>query len=314
MKALLSFLTLGLLMWTSTAQAVEYKFASAEEGLAILLSDEAWFDGLGSAEIAIRMEAPVPDQTADDLKAMYSHNILTWTAEDIAAYSKVIQDQEQALAPFAHLLPDTVWFVKMSGRIEGGMPHTRKNAIFLPETGGKASVHLFLHELFHVLSRNLGEDRGALYNIIGFQPCRLEETNWMKRRRLSNPDVPKGGYYLAAKGSSDAVVPWLYADHDAFNLDVYGGFGGHFGFGLLSVNLDGETCVPRSSGDAVPVILSPSEVPEFFEAIGQNTGYIIHPEEVLADNFVFLVAEKQDLPNPEIVEKLRLWLTEGPKN
>ena len=30
------------------------------------------------------------------------------------------------------------------------------------------------------------------------------------------------------------------------------------------------------------------EVNNFFEQIGRNTNYIIHPDEVLADNFIFL--------------------------
>lgn len=318
MKNLSALLTLFLLTVSSTAHATQYRFASVEEGLAILRGEEAWFARLGSAEIAIRMEAEVPDQTAMDLQAMYAKEILAWTPEDIVAHRKIIDSQEEALAPFVHLLPDTVWFVKMSGRIEGGMPHTRANAIFLP-AAGRGSAHLFLHELFHVLSRHQSGvqagRRDALYNIIGFEPCQLEETDWMKRRRLSNPDVPGGAYYLGVEDADhDGVIPWLFADHDAFGPDVYGGFGGHFGFGLLSVGFSEGTCTPKHSAEGVPVLLSPTEVPEFFDAIGQNTGYIIHPEEVLADNFVFLMTAKAELPNPEIVEKLRLWLAGSSKD
>ena len=34
--------------------------------------------------------------------------------------------------------------------------------------------------------------------------------------------------------------------------------------------------------------LNMEEVENFFEQIGKNTNYIIHPDEVLADNFIFL--------------------------
>jgi hypothetical protein len=37
--------------------------------------------------------------------------------------------------------------------------------------------------------------------------------------------------------------------------------------------------------------------------IGRNTEYIIHPEEILADNFVLLVNGAK-APSPEILQKL----------
>jgi hypothetical protein len=35
-----------------------------------------------------------------------------------------------------------------------------------------------------------------------------------------------------------------------------------------------------------------SKVPDFFRQIRDNTGYIIHPDEVLADNFSFIMLDK----------------------
>ncbi|MFM8372557.1 MAG: hypothetical protein ACKOCO_09230, partial [Bacteroidota bacterium] len=35
------------------------------------------------------------------------------------------------------------------------------------------------------------------------------------------------------------------------------------------------------------------EQPDFFRQIRENTGYIIHPDEVLADNFAFIMREKK---------------------
>ena len=43
----------------------------------------------------------------------------------------------------------------------------------------------------------------------------------------------------------------------------------------------------------------------FYDKIGLNTKYIIHPEEILADNFVILVQGKTDIPSPEIIESMR---------
>jgi hypothetical protein len=52
------------------------------------------------------------------------------------------------------------------------------------------------------------------------------------------------------------------------------------------------------------VLFEPSQVPGFSEQVGQNTKYIIHPEEILADNFVFLLNGRINLPSPRVVESM----------
>ncbi len=47
---------------------------------------------------------------------------------------------------------------------------------------------------------------------------------------------------------------------------------------------------------------------------GGNTGYLIHPEKTLADNFALLmVGSEQPVPSPWVLEKLAHWL-EIPSN
>ena len=61
--------------------------------------------------------------------------------------------------------------------------------------------------------------------------------------------------------------------------------------------------------DGHPILLKPDAVDGFYERIGRNTDYIIHPEETLANNFVHLMSGKKGLKNPEIpaqIEKLLL--------
>ena len=64
--------------------------------------------------------------------------------------------------------------------------------------------------------------------------------------------------------------------------------------------------MPRSS--AQPVLASPEEVSGFFEQVGRNTKYVIHPEEILADNFALLILDEHNVPSPEILQKMRLIL------
>lgn len=47
------------------------------------------------------------------------------------------------------------------------------------------------------------------------------------------------------------------------------------------------------------------QVSGFFEQVGRNTNYVIHPEEILADNFSLLILGERRVPSPEILEKMQ---------
>jgi hypothetical protein len=76
--------------------------------------------------------------------------------------------------------------------------------------------------------------------------------------------------------------------------------GGEF-FNYLQLNF-----VPASkSPTSAPQFLALQQLSGFFEQVGRNTNYVIHPEEILADNFALLMMDKRDVPSPEILEKMR---------
>ena len=47
------------------------------------------------------------------------------------------------------------------------------------------------------------------------------------------------------------------------------------------------------------------KIDNFYEKIGKNTSYIIHPEEILAENFVIAFTNASSVPTPELKEKIR---------
>jgi hypothetical protein len=49
-----------------------------------------------------------------------------------------------------------------------------------------------------------------------------------------------------------------------------------------------------------------------YEQVGRNTQYIIHPEEIMADNFAELVMQDRSVPTPEILQKMLAVLTGKP--
>jgi hypothetical protein len=53
-----------------------------------------------------------------------------------------------------------------------------------------------------------------------------------------------------------------------------------------------------------------AELEGLFEQIGRNTAYLIHPEEIVADNFAALAiafsgGKPAPLPSPEVIERMR---------
>jgi deoxyribodipyrimidine photo-lyase len=54
--------------------------------------------------------------------------------------------------------------------------------------------------------------------------------------------------------------------------------------------------VPDVDDAGEPIMTKPEGAAGFFEQVGRNTGYLIHPEEILADNFELLVAADRRPP------------------
>jgi hypothetical protein len=59
-------------------------------------------------------------------------------------------------------------------------------------------------------------------------------------------------------------------------------------------------------------LAAPEQISGFIEQVGQNTSYLIHPEEILADNFALLVLGMEDVPSPEILKRIRAILGQRP--
>lgn len=310
------FLTavLFLLVFHFPASALEFRFAAPEEAAAILTARDNYMARMSAAEIAIRMESETADKTAADLRARYRKTVRSWSDEEKQKYATLLETARQRLQTIAHLLPETILLIRATAEVEGGLPHTRGNAIVFPGTK-EISPGLLYHEVFHVLSRNQPARRRSLYALIGFDECVLDEPPAVSAVHLTNPDVPDAGAYLAMEREAGPfnVVPFLFAAHPAFNPAVEGGFPGHFGFALMKVRVEEGVCTPALV-DGEPVLLAAEAVPEFFAAIGKNTGYIIHPEEILASNFALLMTGAEDVPNPEILVRLEAWLDHPPAN
>ena len=63
--------------------------------------------------------------------------------------------------------------------------------------------------------------------------------------------------------------------------------------------------------DDLATMYTSEEAANFWEVFGRNTSYVIDPEETLADNFAYTLAdplEDKDYPSPEIIRAIDAYL------
>ncbi|NUO00792.1 MAG: hypothetical protein HUU01_09260 [Saprospiraceae bacterium] len=202
------------------------------------------------------------------------------------------------------LLPDTLRLIKTPGKHYGASVfYTRERSIIIPqsdllEPDRSELLRVMLHELFHIYSRYHPKQRQDLYELIGFRPlpggrAALRFPANLEELLLTNPDGINVAYAIRLPHptrSEIQAIPLIRSRYPAFNPAIREFFP-YLQFDLYPIRQksDGTFVVlSRSDGSST---LSEEEKQGFYEQIGDNTDYIIHPDEILADNFALLAME-----------------------
>lgn len=202
-------------------------------------------------------------------------------------------------------LPQEIRILKTTMAEEGGAGgYTRMDYIVVEEQIAHMKPqqvsYLLAHELFHVLTRNHPDFREKMYRLIGFSiaPEEFEVPADLRDVLISNPDVNRFDSYarFRIKGEDCPCAMLIYA-----NKPYEGGsFFNYLTIGLMPLK-DGKA----EQQDGKTVIYGIKDTENFFDLVGRNTDYIINPEEILAENFAFLLTRKSVTANPELIEKMR---------
>jgi hypothetical protein len=284
------------------------RFTPLPEAAGIIGHMDPFVQSMSPLDRRFRLSAKGPVEAAEYLD-FAKQQVLAWTEADMERLRPALQRLASRLEGLRPLWPPVVELIKTTGREEQGAPHCRGNAIVLPEPslrGDDASLQrLLAHELFHILSRQEPARRARLYAILGFSTCdpiALPAT--LAARKITNPDAPAIDCVLPIQeeGITRQVSPVLLARKDQYESLERVSLFAEMQFRLLVVEKVEDHTVVANPRD--PRLLDPAQCPDFHRQIGRNTGYIIHPEETLADNFVHLVFGTADLPDPWIVERL----------
>jgi hypothetical protein len=285
------------------------RFADVDEAVRALTARDDYVKRLSPFDRQVRPRTD-RDVSEDELLAFIGQHAVPWSDAEIQKLTPLVEALAKKAAPWKLPLPPVVLLVKTTGREEGGAAYCRGPAIVLPQNmvdGGAARLaNILPHELFHVVSSHNPKLREALYASIGFHPCNevaLPEA--LAARKMTNPDAPVNNHFITVTqdGRQIELVPVLFSKTPRYDAAKGGNLFAYLSFKLMQVADDGgEKRAVLADGN--PVLYDPANVPGYHEQIGGNTRYIIHPEEVLADNFVFLLDGRIDLPTPRVIERM----------
>lgn len=293
---------------TAPAQPLQVEFASVEHGREILATQDDFLTRLSPFDLQSRVRSATP-VSRESYLASATREVLPWSDEDKARIHVALDAlQSRVQQQLGFSLP-TITMVHTSGREESGAAYTRGTAIFLPteriRAAPRALSRLLAHELFHVISRDNPQMRDALYAIVGFKKTReVQLPPSLRDLRITNPDAPVIQHVMTIGENDDErlVAPVLFAN-GPYDPEQRDRMFDYLQFKLMQVELLPSGEVRPVMVDGEPVFASPMH-PDFQRQIGRNTGYIIHPEEILADNFADLLMGRKTPPDPWIPEKM----------
>lgn len=286
----------------------QFLCATVDQARQILTNRDDFISRLSSFDRAARLKSSA-DVTEAQFLAFVATNILPFEEREAAMVKQSLKKLETQIEPFNLPWPETILFIKTTGQEEGDAAYTRATAIILPRSklgprSGESIDDLICHELFHVLSRHQPALKEKLYNVIGFHRC--DELPFPPALvRITNPDAPKNDHWIGIKrnGAPLSAIPILFAQPPKYDTSRGGEFFQYVQFKLLVVQTNGLTGINYDS--ARPQLLDPREAEGFFEQVGQNTQYIIHPEEILADNFKLLITGRTNARSPQTLTKMK---------
>lgn len=296
-------LILLCLMLPQVSRAAEpspFQFASQEQGRSVLAVRDEFVERLSPFDREARLKSSTEISESQYL-AFVAASVLPWEEGPAKArVSSAIQSVTARLAELGLVVRQDILIIRTTGKEEGGAAYTRGGAIVLPDTilgdTRQDLVKLISHETFHVLTRNSKRLRSLTYKVIGFTPCpEFRFPPDLAGRKITNPDAPRNDYCIDVlyRGVAARAVPILYASKPRYDPAKGGEFFEYLVFQLALV-----------SGNAAPQMVGVGDVQGYFEKVGRNTDYIIHPEEILADNFALLVSKASAPPSPAIPAEL----------
>jgi hypothetical protein len=304
-------LALVLVATTDRAHAAgwgdgSFVFDTPEQGAKLLGTEDEYTKRMTALDIAAHLKT---DRTVSeqDYLQFAAAQTEAWSEHDKQAIGEMLSDFTSVLNTLPVPFTAEVALIRTTGAEEADAAYTRGDAIVLPDAmlSDRSGLRwLVAHELFHVVSRQNPALRDELYAAIGFAKADgdIAVPASVAAHILANPDTPDDTHFIRVQEGGQAVcaVPRFLYTIDRYDPQRGGPF---FTYSELQFAVTRE--IP--SAGAVPPdysLVKPEQLSGLYEQIGRNTDYIIHPDEILAENFAMLLTGGS-ARSPEVLERMR---------
>jgi hypothetical protein len=278
----------------SNTLTARLKFADIHRGRHILGHRDEWAKQLSGFDLGARQKTAEPT-TLNEFLTFAAGSGVAWTPEEEAAWRVVVAKLSAATTGLDLHVPN-IDLIKTNGREEFDAAYTRETAIMLPQsmmsrptTDPRGAYFLLAHELFHVLSRVDSRLRDDLYALLGFKTVKGFEYPWeLESRRLSNPDAFEYLHTLSVQAGLERVdvLPVIQSVLPLNEVITVPNFFEALDIVLLSVDTRTGKVRRDSNGNLIKYNFGNTN---WVPLMLHNSSYIIHPEELLADNFATLM-------------------------
>ena len=309
---LLCCFTLTVFAQKKQASSLNFRFATRAEAQMLVTDIDNFSNGLNQFDIDLRLQKP--NSRKSEWLRLAMNEAENWSDAEKTKITKAFKVIKANIKKLKLNLtyPDEIVLLKTTMKEELNMgAYTRKNWIaignqFLEKATNDQLLYLVGHELFHILTRKSVDFKRAAYATIGFNVLDHEiilPTDVIAKR-ISNPDIERRDSYveLNIQGKVTKCVQVMYTVKPYTTGDV----DDYLNVGFIPLN---EDLIPIMQNGQTVIYPIASVKDEFDKKVGNNTPYLIDPEEILADNFSFMLNNKQNLKNPEIIAALKAALS-----
>ncbi|MEM9547683.1 MAG: hypothetical protein AAGA77_17005 [Bacteroidota bacterium] len=265
---------------------------------------DGFFETISITDMSVQMKKSDLPASRPEVVAQYREflksEMESFTEEEKDFMREVFNAAKAALDKInPNLLPERIELIKTKTNHYGpDVYYTREKAIILPsnifeEKSVEAQMPIMLHEIFHILSRYNKDFREKLYALIGFIPIDSELIlpRKIEDKLLCNPDGVSKAYAINLvdlSGKSQLALPLIMSTKDRYqsNMPTFFSYLYFDLFPLIKITENQVSLGLNKQGDSS---LGAEHNANFFDQIKDNTQYIIHPDEILADNFMMAV-------------------------
>ena len=297
----------------NTQSVINYHLADKNEAVACYLSNEEYFTD--SSICNIQYKTQNKNGTLEEMKEYGVSQMEEFTDKEKEVLNKTLKEMEDDAIDNGYKLPplDEIIFIKSTQEEEcGSGAYTHGTQIYLGQSilnlicSNDENMRIYgksilWHEIFHCYTRNNPDFRKDMYSIIHFtvQDQEYVLPDSVYEKYISNPDVEHHDAYASFEIDGETIDCYVaLIATEPFEQE-----------GDSFFNCMATAIIPVDGSD---VYYLPEDTENFWEIFGQNTGYVIDPEECLADNFSYALTYGRDgmeYSDPEIIDAILDYVT-----